>query len=218
MEDTKLIAKKRDLQGSPNSRRMRKAGMLPAVVYGDGEAATPVQIETHAFEQLLHHHSSETLLVDIEIEGEGSSSVLVKEVQHHPVTSELVHVDLLKVSANKPIQVDITIEVVGEAAGVMVGGVLDLIMHTLAVECLPGDLVDSLQVDVSELEIGSALHASDIKIGAKLKLLTDPEAIVVAVAEPRVEVEPEEEEVEEAEEGAEPEVISEKKADDEDSE
>ena len=96
------------------------------------------------------------------------------------------------------------------------GGVLDLIMHTLAVECLPGDLIDSLQVDVSELEIGTALHASDIKLGAKIKLLTDPEAIVVAVAEPRIDVEPEE--GEEAEEGAEPEVISEKKAADEDAE
>ena len=218
MEETKLIAKKRDLQGSPNSRRMRKAGILPAVVYGDGEAAMPVQIETHAFEQLLHHHTSETLLVDIDIEGEGSSSVLVKEVQHHPVTSELVHVDLQKVSANKPIQVEITVEIVGEAEGVKAGGVLDLIMHTLAVECLPGDLVESLQVDVSELEIGTSLHASDIKLGAKLKLLTDPEAIVVAVAEPRTEVEPEEEEGAEGEEGAEPEVISERKADDEDAE
>jgi large subunit ribosomal protein L25 len=217
MEEIKLIAKKRDLQGSPNSRRMRRAGMLPGVVYGDGEAATPVQFETHAFEQLLHHHTSETLLVTIDIEGEGSSSVLVKEVQHHPVTSDLVHVDLLKVSANKPIQVDITVEVVGESAGVSVGGVLDLIMHTLAVECLPGDLVESIQVDVSELEIGMSLHASDIKLGTKIKLLTDPEAIVVAVAEPRVEVEPEEDEGVEAVEGAEPEVISEKKSD-EDSE
>ena len=99
MEDTKLIAKKRDLQGSSNSRRLRKSGNLPGVIYGEGEEAVPVQIETHAFEQLLHHHASETILVDIEVEGEGNVSVLVKDVQHHPVTSELVHVDMQKVAA-----------------------------------------------------------------------------------------------------------------------
>ena len=211
MEETKLIAKKRDLQGSANVRRMRKAGTLPGVVYGDGEEATPVQIETHIFEQLLHHHASETLLVDIELEGEGTVSVLVKDVQHHPVSSELLHVDLLKVAADKPIQVDITLTVVGEAAGIKAGGVLDLIMHSIAVECLPGDLVESIEVDVTELEIGNSLYASDVKLSSKFKLLSDPESIVVSVAEPRVEVEPEDEEAGEGAEAAEPEVISEKK-------
>ena len=94
MEDTKLIAKKRDLQGSSNSRRLRKTGNLPAVIYGEGKDATAIQLETHAFEQLLHHHASETILVEIELEGEGVISALVKDVQHHPVSSDLVHVDL----------------------------------------------------------------------------------------------------------------------------
>jgi len=218
MEDTKLIAKKRDLHGSSNSRRLRKAGSLPGVIYGDGEDAMAIQLGMHDFERLLHRHASETMLVDIEVEGEGTVSALVKEVQHHPVTSELIHVDLQKVAADKPIQVEITLGIVGEAAGVNAGGVLDLVMHAIAVECLPGDLVDSLEVDVSEMEIGTILHVSDVKLGAKLKLLSDPEAIVASVAEPRVEEEPEEEELAEgaeAAEGAEPEVISEKKADDE---
>lgn len=215
MEDTKLIAKKRDQQGSSNARRMRKAGTLPGVVYGDGKEATPVELDIHAFEQLLHHSASETMLVDIEIEGEGSSSVLIKDVQHHPVTSELVHVDLQKVAADKLIQVDINLEVSGEAAGVKAGGVMELVMHTIAVECLPGDLVESIEIDVSELEIGSVLHASDLKLDSKLTLLTDPESIVVSVAEPRAEAEPEEVEGEEGEEGAEPEVISEKKDEEE---
>jgi large subunit ribosomal protein L25 len=217
MEDTKLIARKRELQGSANARRMRKTGSLPGVIYGDGAEAIPIQIDTHAFEQLLHHHASETMLLEVEIEGEGSTSVLVKDVQHHPVTSELVHVDMLKVAADKPIQVEIPLDVNGEAAGVKAGGVLELIMHSVAVECLPGDLVESLEIDVSELEIGTSLYVSDIKLGAKLRLLSDPEAIIVSVAEPRVEVEPEEE-AEEAGEGAEPEVISEKKEDSEETE
>lgn len=218
MEDTKLIAKKRDLQGSSNSRRLRKAGSLPGVIYGDGEDAMAIQLSTHNFERLLHHHASETMLVEIEVEGEGNVSALVKNVQHHPVTSELLHVDLQKVAADKPIQVEITLGVVGEAAGVKAGGVLDLVMHSISVECLPGDLLDSIEVDVSKMEIGSILHVSDVKLDAKLKLLSDPEAIVASVVEPRAEEEPEEEELAEGvegAEGAEPEVISEKKADDE---
>jgi len=118
MEDTKLIAKKRALQGSSNSRRLRKTGALPGVIYGEGEDATIIQFDMHDFEQLLHHHTSETMLVEIDVEGEGNVSALVKEVQHHPVTGDLLHVDLQKVSADKPIQVEISLVPIGEAAGV----------------------------------------------------------------------------------------------------
>lgn len=211
MEDTKLIAKKRDLQGSSNSRRMRRAGTLPGVIYGDGEAATAIELNMHDFEQLLHHHTSETMLVEMTVEGEGDVTVLVKDVQHHPVTSDPMHVDMQKIAANKPIQVDIQLEPVGEAAGVKAGGTLDLVMHTIAIECLPGDLVESIEVDVSEMEIGDSLQVSDLKLASTLKLLGDEDAIVVSVSAPRAE----EEETEEGSEdiaGAEPEVINEKKA------
>ena len=218
MEDTKLIAKKRELQGSSNARRIRKSGSLPGVIYGDGEEATAIQIDMHDFEQMLHHHASETMLVEVAIEGAGDVTALVKDVQHHPVTGDLLHADFQKVDANKPIQVEIALAIVGEAAGVKAGGTLEVVMHALAVECLPGDLVESIEVEVSEMEIGDVLHVSDIQLDSKLKLLSDPEAIVVSVAEPRAE----EEETEEGEFGeetagaAEPEVISEKKADEED--
>lgn len=212
MEDTKLIAKKRDLQGSSNARRLRRAGSLPGVIYGNGEAATAIELDMHDFKQLLNHHASETMLVEMTVEGEGDLTVLVKDVQHHPVTSDPMHVDMQKIEANKPIQVEIQLEPVGEAAGVKAGGTLDLVMHTVAIECLPGDLVESIEIDVSELEIGDSLYVSDIKLGEKLKLLGDEEAVVVTVYALRAE----EEEVEEGDDvatGAEPEVINEKKAD-----
>jgi len=216
MEDTKLIAKKRELQGSANARRLRKSGSLPGVIYGDGEEATAVLLGMHDFEQLLHHHASETMLVEIAVEGEGDVTALLKEVQHHPVTGDLLHADFLKVAADKPIQVEIALEIIGEAAGVKAGGSLEIVMHTLGVECLPGDLVESIEVDVSEMEIGNILHVSDVKLGSNLKLLSDPEAIVVSVAEPRAEEEEEEDVLGEgAADAAEPEVISEKKADEE---
>ncbi|MEN7972513.1 MAG: 50S ribosomal protein L25 [Verrucomicrobiota bacterium] len=208
MEDTKLIAKKRDLEGSSNARRMRKAGALPAVIYGAEKEPVSVEISAHDFEQILHHHVSENVIIDIELEGEGDMSVLVKEVQHHPVTSDLLHVDLLRIAADKPIQVDIPLDLVGEAVGVQAGGTLDHTMHAIGVECLPGDLVESIEVDVSGLEIGNALHVSELKLDSKFKLLVDEEAIVASVSGPQAE----EEEEEAGEEGsAEPEVIGEKK-------
>ena len=209
MEDKKLIAKKRSLEGSSNARRMRHAGNLPGVVYGSGREAVSIEVDIHDFEQILHHSSSESMLIDISLEGEGDLSVLVKDVQHHPVSSELIHVDLLRVEANKPISVDIALELVGEAAGVKAGGILDHTMHSIAVECLPGDLVESFEVDVTALEIGQSLQISDLNLDSKYKLLVDEESIVAGVSGPQAE---EEEEPEEAEAGAaEPEVITEKK-------
>ena len=210
MEESKLIAKKRDLQGSAHMRRLRGEGILPGVIYADGKEATAIELNAHDFEQLLHHHSSETVLIELDVEGEGSVSALVKEVQHHPVSGNLLHVDLQRMDAKKVIQVEISIEPVGDAEGVKLGGSLDLVMHTIAVECLPGDLVDSLEVDVSALNIGDSLHVSDLKLDDKYKLIGDLDAIVIVISDP-----PSEEEEETGEEGAtEPEVITEKKAED----
>ena len=212
MEDKKLIAKKRSLEGSSNARRLRGTGNLPGVVYGSGKTPVSIEVDTHEFEQILHHHTSESLLIKINLEDEGDLSVLVKDVQHHPVSSELIHVDLLRVEANKPISVDITLELVGDAAGVKVGGILDHVMHSIAVECLPGDLVEAFKVDVSKLEIGQSLHISDLNLDSKYKILVDEELIVAGVSGPQAE----EEEVEEDEAGTEPEVITEKKDEDDD--
>ena len=211
MENTKLIAKKRDMRGSSNARRLRKGGSLPCVVYGEGKEAIAVQIETHAFEQLLHHHASETMITDIALEGAGDIQVLVKAVQRHPVTGDVIHVDLLKIVEGQVIQVDILLELIGEAVGVKEGGVIEQVMHSIAIECLPQDLVESFNVDVSEMEIGDTVHISDLNLGSKYRALVEEDAIVASVAEPRVEEEPEEGVAEEAE-GVEPEVISEKKA------
>jgi large subunit ribosomal protein L25 len=213
MEDVKLIAKKRDLQGSSNSRRLRKSGSLPGVIYSEGGEATAVQLNTHDFEQVLHHHSSESVIVEVSVEGAGDITALVQEVQHHPVSSDLIHVDLLKVDANVAIHVEIPVEVVGEAEGVKAGGSLELVLHNLLVECLPGDLAEYIEVDVSALEIGDVIHVSDITVDAKLKLIGDEDAIILTVAAPRVESEDDEDAEEGAVVGAEPEVINEKKAD-----
>ncbi len=215
MEDTKMIAKKRDLQGSSNARRMRRAGSLPAVVYGEGKEASSIQLDTHAFEELLHHHTSETIITEIAMEEGGDTSVLVKDVQRHPVNGSILHVDLQKIIAGQAIQVDILLSLVGEAEGVKEGGVLDQVMHSISVECLPRNLVESIEVDVSEMNIGDSLCVADLALGTKFITTLEDDAIVASVAMPRAEEEPEEDGLGAAAEGAEPEVINEKKADDE---
>lgn len=214
MKDVKLIAKKRTLEGSRNARRLRSAGSLPVVIYGAKKEPVSVEVNTHDFEQILHHAASESVIIEIDLEGEGNVSVLVKDVQHHPVTSDLLHVDLLRIVAGQAIHVNILLELVGEPVGVKEGGLLDQVMHSIAIECLPKNLVEAIEVDVSGLEIGDTLCVSDLDLGDKLTALVDSDAIVVSVATPRAE-EDSEEEVSEGDASAEPEVISEKKADDE---
>lgn len=206
MEAQQISVKKRSLEGSSASRRMRHAGLLPGVIYGIDSNPLAVELETHALEQVLHHHASETILVDIDLEGEGSVSVLLKEVQHHPVSGALLHVDLQRVAANQTLQVEVSLELVGEPEGVKLGGLLDQVMHTILVECLPADLPETVNVDVSELEIGSALHVSDLKLGNKVAILSDADALVAGVSAPKVDLEDDEDEDVEAE----PEVITEK--------
>ena len=208
MEKTKLIVKKRDLEGTSNTRRLRRTGALPGVIYGGDKDASSISLDAHIFEQMLHHSASESVIIEIDLEGEGDVSALIKDIQRHPVTHDAVHVDLLRIVAGHAIHVTIPLEFVGEAAGVNAGGILDQVMHEIAVEVLPRNLVDSFEVNVSELEIGESIHVSDLKLGANFNLLVDETAIVASVAAPRVEAE-----VEEAA-AAEPEVINEKKAED----
>jgi large subunit ribosomal protein L25 len=205
MEAQQISVKKRSLEGTSASRRMRRAGSLPGVIYGIDSNPLSVELETHVVEQVLHHHASETILVDIDLEGEGTLSVLIKDVQHHPVSGALVHVDLQRVAANQTLQVEVSLELVGEPEGVKLGGLLDHVMHTLLVECLPGDLPETVDVDVSELEIGSSIHVSDLKLGNKITVLSDADGLVASVAAPRVEEETEDEDA-----AKEPEVITEK--------
>jgi len=209
MKNTKLIAKKRELEGTSNARRLRKSGFVPAVVYGGDKEPVSAELNTHDFEQILHHHSSESVVIDITLDGEGDISVLVKAVQHHPVTADVMHVDFQRVVVGQVMHLEIPVELVGDAAGVKEGGVIDHVMHSLLVECLPRDIVESIKVDISDMNIGDALHASDLDLGDKFKALVDDSVIIATIAGPTVE---------EDEEGAvatsaEPEVITEKKED-----
>lgn len=208
--DAKITVKSRDLKGSSNARRLRREGWVPGVIYRDGAEARPVSLPKHEFEQMLHHHTSEHVMIHIQLEGK-EESVLLKEVQHDAMTGGVIHVNLQEVAMDKKLHVEVPVELIGEAEGVKnQGGVLDHLLHEIEILCLPADIPESINVDVSSLKVGDLLTVKDIPMdAARITFLTEADAGVAAVSLPKVAEEPV------AEEGAapaEPEVIREKKA------
>ena len=207
---SKLIVKKRNNQGTSSSRRMRSDGLLPGIIYGSDKESSIVEMNLNQVEKILKNHSSDSVLIEVDLEDEGSVRVLLKEVQYHPVTSSILHVDLQRVVAGKPIQVDVAIELNGEPEGVKSGGIIDHKIHSLSVECLPKDMIESIPVDITNLEIGDSLTVSDIIVTSKIKILSDENLQVISINAPKV-IDSSDEETEEADEAStEPEVITEK--------
>ena len=187
MDDTKLIAQKRETKGSAAARRLRREGILPAVVYSEGKEATSIQLDAHTFEQMLNHHATEHMMVELTIDGAAVPAV-VKDVEHHPVTGTVMHADFQAVSMDKEIHVAVPVELVGEAEGVKAGGVLEHLLHEVEVQCLPGDLMEAIELDVSDMKIGDLLTLADIGIDAdKYTFLADADTAVATVAGPRTE-------------------------------
>ena len=211
----KLSARPRSEAGRNAVGKVRARGAIPAVIYGAKDAATKLEVEKRDIETLLARAVSENILVQLEIkDGEKTTSrlSLIQEVQHHPVRGEIIHVDFHAVSMNEEIDAEVVLEPAGEPVGVKTfGGLLQQSMRLLPVRCLPQDLPEIIVVDVSALNIGESLHIRDIKLPAGVTAVPDEELTVFLVSEPTVAEEP----VIEVEEAAAPEVIGEKKAEEE---
>ena len=180
-----LQAERREAGGSGEARRVRAAGKVPVVVYGEGRNES-LQVNGHAFMLMLQRHGEHQIL-DLEIAGEPAGKVLVQAVQHDVRDGHILHADLVAVSMDKPIHLSLPIKVVGEAAGIKTGGVLELVIADLDVECLPGDVVEEIPVPVDALQIGDTLAAGEISLPKGMKLLGDPEELILTIAQPTVE-------------------------------
>lgn len=216
----KVVAQPRKEQGSSPSRRLRKRGLLPGVVYGSGKKAQLVELNAHDFERILAHHTSESLMMDLQVGDDTPKKVLLKEVQHHPVTGAVIHADFHEIAMDRKLRVMIPVELSGEPIGVsQQGGVLEQLIRAVEVECLPADILERIEMDVTPLEVGHRLAVGDIKLDAqKYTIVTPANEALASVAIPRaVEEEVPAEEaaapeaaVAAAEGEAEPEVIGEK--------
>jgi len=209
----KISVAPRAAKGSSESRRLRRSGWFPGIVYGAGKDVQMVQVNEHEFRRSLHGHSSEHVLLDLDIQGQEMKKVLLQEVQHNSLTGKITHADFHEVSMTEKLRVEVGIHLVGLPVGVSQGGgVLEHLLREVEIECLPGDLMEVIEIDVSGLNIGDSLNVSDIKLDtSKYHIITHGELAVAMVAAPTAVEDVAPAAVEGAEAPAEPEVIKEKK-------
>jgi large subunit ribosomal protein L25 len=198
-----LKAQPRSDFGSRESRRLRRSGLVPGVVYGGGSEARPFQVDQREVRNVLVHGGA---LIDLDIEGAGSVPVVIKEEQRDPVRGDLLHLDLQEVRLDEEIQADVTIELLGteESPGVKEGGVLEHVTHQVTISALPTAIPESIAVDVSGMVIGDTMQLSAVVAPEGVEFFLgedqDPDEITIATLNPpRVEEEPEPELEEEAE-------------------
>jgi large subunit ribosomal protein L25 len=204
-ESTAITARVRETMGKAN-RRLAAAGEIPAVLYGPGRDTVALSLDRHDFELMMSHHGAGSTIVTIALEGEKKPvNAVIREVQHSPVKGTIMHVDFLAIRMDQKLQATVSFHFVGESPGVKAGGVLMHSMRELMVEALPANLPDSLDIDISGLEIGQSITVSDLTAPEGVEITDDPEGVVCSVTVPTAE--PTEEEL--AAEAAEPEVIGE---------
>ena len=172
--------------------KLRAAGRVPATIYGRQAPPQNIEVVSKEMADLLNHSVSENLLVDLTVEKDARSKrlALVQEVQHHPLTGKVMHVDFHEVAETEKVTIFVPVETTGEPAGVKNGGgTLEHILHKLKVRCLPKDLPEQITLDVTALEIGKSLHIGDIVAPAGVQIMGEKSRTVVAVAAPRAEEE-----------------------------
>ena len=164
-----------------DARRVRREGKVPAVVYGAGKDALPVTVDPRQVSRILHSQTGHNTVFDLTVAGELTKAMIV-DWQYEPIKGALLHIDLKRIAMDQKLKVNVPIELVGEPAGVkQQGGILEQISREVEVECLPGDIPNEIQLDVSELVFGTVLRVADLPKSDKIKFLTDPDQPVAHV-------------------------------------
>ncbi len=215
-QQVNLQAATRSTTGKGAARSLRREGKVPAVIYGHGREPEPLVVDAPVLDRMLMGISAASTIVDVVVDGRAPIKVLIREIQRNPIRpSDIIHVDLYEIHADEKITVEVPVHLTGTADGVRnFGGVLDHILRTLEIEVFPGDIPESIDLDVTNLGIGQSLYVRDIKI-EKADILNDEDLPVATVVAPRTEEAPAV--VEEAPSG-EPELIRKAKAEGEDAE
>ncbi len=203
MKEVAIAAKPRPALGKGPARQARMAGDIPAVVYGPDVTATPVTVSDREFHAAMRHASGTTVF-NIELDGK-KNLVVLRDIQRDPVTSRVVHLDFYAISETRPLTIAVPLKFVGTSRGVKdEGGIMQVTMHEIEVSCLPKDIPQEVQVDISALGIGESIHVSELNI-PNVEILAEERRTVVVISAPTVmkATGTEEEGAEEGEEGAE---------------
>jgi len=229
MKEVTLEVHARSTSGKGVARKLRAAGRLPAVIYGQKEEPTPIELDQHKFAATMRQAAGEKMLLSLNVDGSTSDKkAIIKDIQRDPVSGKMLHIDFQHISLTEKIKTEVPIKLIGTPTGVKdFGGIMTFNLRKVNVSCLPTDIPDAFEINVEEMKINDSLHISELDAG-KVEILDDPEETVVSVIPPTVIKEDVVEEGEEGvegeegaegeaaegaeEESAEPEVISEKKA------
>jgi len=202
MSEISLNAKKREISTKGVVNQLRKSGYVPGIYYSHGTNPITFSVPEIALKPLVF--TAETHLVNLSFENEEAIKCILKDVQFDPVTDRVIHIDLQGISANEMISFQVPVLITGTAIGLKQGGVLQQYLHKIDIECLPANIPQHLEIDVTNLNIGDAIHVRDLKFD-NINIITSEEASVVAVTTMRVEAETT---VAATEESKEPEVIA----------
>ena len=208
MEKIELQATVRKSVGNGPARVLRRAGQIPAVLYGRKIESVLLSVNTKDLEQILKKGSFGQFILNLVIQNgkKMTKPAIIKELQTHPVSGSLIHIDFYEVDMKRQIKVMVPVVTTGKSVGIEEGGLLNIVRRELEVFCLPGDIPEAIEIDISELGIGDSIHLEDVPLGENVEVAADVNYTVVTVLSPKVEeevVEEEEEELEGEEEGAE---------------
>ena len=205
MELIELKTNIRTATGNGPARVLRQAGQIPAVFYGPGTESVLLSVNISDIDRVLKKGRIGQTLLNLVIPHNGETSiktVMVKELQLHPVSRDFLHIDFYEVAMDRKIVVNVPVITTGKPKGVEIGGILQIIRREIEVQCLPFDVPESIEIDVTDLDIGDSIHVSDISLQSEIEFLGDENITVVTIVTPRIEEEeePVEEEAEEGEE------------------
>ena len=182
MAELTINAKKREKLGGSSASQLRQLGRVPGIIYGHGEASIPFHVKELDLRPLIY--TNETHTVNLDLDGKAMRCIL-RQVQFHPVTDRVSHIDFILIHAGEKIKIEVPVNLVGTAAGVKDGGILDFVLHRLSIEVLPDAIPQHIDLDISGLKIGHSLHVSDVAVQGGYTILADPHAVIATVAPPK---------------------------------
>lgn len=185
-EEIVLTVEPRAERGRSDVRKLRADGLLPGVIYGAGIEAAALSVPRSELLRVLHQHGAHPL-VTVKVNGGREYLALIKDLQVDPVRQEALHVDFHRVQEDKPVQTEVEVSIVGTPVGVKAGGILDVIVRTVAIEALPRDLPESIEFDASEMDMGSTARVGELTAPRGVTILSDPEQTLATVVAPKVE-------------------------------
>jgi large subunit ribosomal protein L25 len=182
MSELTINAESRKKLGGSTALQLRQQGRVPGILYGHGEPSIPFHVKELDLRPLIY--TNETHTVNLNLDGQPQRCIL-REVQFHPVTDRVSHIDLIIIHANEKIKIDVPVKLVGTAAGVKDGGVMDFSLHKLSIEVLPDSIPEHIELDITNLKIGHSLHVSDLPSNDAYTIATDSHAVIVTIAAPK---------------------------------